>query len=216
MLESASTSLGKLAPNPTVVYWMENPSLNATANALPRRHQITVDEHHRMGKAGIFSEDDRVELIEGEIIDMAPIGNRHASTIRKLIHLLSGIVRDHALLDVQNPIALGDRSEPEADIVLLRPRENFYSGNPPAAEDVLLLIEVADTSLTYDQAVKIPLYARYGIPEVWLVDLCGEAIKVFRQPSPEGYLEVSQHGRGQRIRPSLVPQVEVDPTEVIA
>ncbi len=195
---------------------MENLSLNATANAPPRRHQISVDEYHRMGKAGIFSEDDRVELIEGEIIDMAPIGNRHASTIRKLIHLLSGIVRDHALLDVQNPLALGDHSEPEPDIVLLRPREDFYTAKVPAAEDVLLLIEVADTSLSFDQAVKVPLYARYGIPEVWLVDLCGEIIKVFRQPSPEGYLDVSQRGRGQRIRPSLLPEVEVDPTDVIA
>jgi Uma2 family endonuclease len=169
-----------------------------------------------MGEAGIFSEDDRLELIEGELIDMAPLGNRHSTAVRKLIYRLSKTVGDRALLDVQNPVVLDETSEPEPDLVLLRPNADFYAKSPPMPADVLLRIKVADTSLHYDRSSKIPLYARHGIPEVWLVDLAGYRVEVFREPSAEGYCEVRPYGPAERLRPSLLPEIEVDLADVSA
>lgn len=184
-------------------------------NVLPCRHRITVAEYHRMAEAGIFTEDERVELIDGELIDMTPIGNRHTTVIRKLIYLLSGATRGQALLDVQNPIFLGEHSEPQPDVVLLRPREDFYAASPPCAQDVLLLIEVADTSSSYDRSVKVPLYARFGIPEVWLVDLPGRVIEVFQEPSPEGYRQVRKYYPGEELKPGLLPVVSLRVDELL-
>ncbi|MBN2701122.1 MAG: Uma2 family endonuclease [Methylothermaceae bacterium] len=163
-----------------------------------------------MGEAGILSEDDRVELINGEIIDMAPIGNRHTTAVRKLIHFLSSAIRGKALLDVQNPILLGERSEPQPDITLLRIREDFYAEKPPAPEDVLLLMEVSDTSSSYDRSIKMPLYAEHGIREAWLIDLEKKTVEIFREPSPEGYRETKRIGSEESIRPSLCPEVKIE------
>ncbi len=186
--------------------------MNANADALPRRHRITAEEYHRMGEAGIFSEDDRVELIEGEIIDMTPIGSGHANTVDELVRMIAPRLREDKRLRVQNPIVLDHTNEPQPDLAIIKNRS--YSDAHPGPEDILLLIEVADTSLTYDRTVKIPLYARHGIAEAWLVDLPGKAVEIFRYPSPNGYLDVDRHRPGQRLQALLVPEVEVDPGEL--
>ncbi len=135
-----------------------------------------------MAETGILTEDDRVELIEGEIIEMSPIGSRHVACVNRVNRILSRTVGQSVIVSVQNPIYLDDFSEPEPDIALLRPRADFYEQELPAASDVLLLIEVADTSVDYDRNKKLPLYARASIPEMWLVDLSAHTITIYAQP----------------------------------
>ena len=168
---------------------------------------FTVAEYHRMAEAGILGEDDRVELIEGEIVKMAPIGIRHAACVRRLNRVFSGRVGERAIVDVQNPVRLGGHSEPQPDVVLLRPRADLYGVSHPGPEDVLLIVEVAETSAEDDRAVKVPLYARSGIPEVWLVDLAEGQIEVFRHPSPQGYQEVRTVRRGEALAPLTLPEI---------
>ncbi|CAL1241959.1 Uma2 family endonuclease [Candidatus Methylocalor cossyra] len=187
--------------------------MNVNAHPLPSRHRFTVEDYHRLGEIGVLSEDDRVELIEGEIIDLAPIGTQHAETLRKLIRALASHLPPEALLDVRDPIRIGG-SEPQPDIAIIRNRS--YVDVHPGPEDVLLLIEVADTSLEFDRSIKIPLYARHGIPEVWLIDLAGRAVEVFRDPAAEGYRDVRRYGPAGRIRPVLIPELEVDLAAVLA
>lgn len=165
---------------------------------------FTVAEYHRMAEAGILSEDDRVELIEGEIVEMAPIGSRHAGHVNRLNRLFSQWAGDQAIVSVQNPVRLGEHSEPQPDLALLKPRSDFYAQSHPGPEDVLLVVEVAETSADYDREVKVPLYARFGVPEVWLVDLAGEGIEVYRQPSPQGYQEARTVRRGEAVAPLLL------------
>ena len=174
-----------------------------------RRHRLTVKAFHRMGDAGIVTASERVELIEGELLDMSPIGSHHAGTVLRLNQLLNRAVGDAALVAMHNPVTLDDHSEPEPDIVLLRPQQDFYIKAHPGAGDVLLLIEVADTSLAYDRDIKIPLYARYGIPEVWLLDLPGESLEIHRQPSSEGYRMVLRPARDDTVSPLCLPTVRL-------
>lgn len=180
-----------------------------------QRHRFTASEYHRMAEAGILSEDDRVELIEGELVEMTPIGSRHAACVKRLNQLLSQQVGQHALVSVQDPIRLGERSEPEPDLAVLRPRADFYASAHPGAEDALLVVEVAEASLDYDRAVKLPLYARFGIPEVWLVDLTDEGVEVYRRPTPQGYQEVQRLGRGQRVSSQTVSNLELAVDEIL-
>jgi hypothetical protein len=166
-----------------------------------RRRRFTREEYHRMADAGILHEDDRVELIEGEIVLMTPIGRRHAACVAELTRLLVPAVANRALLWPQNPITLPNESEPQPDIVLLRPRADRYRQDDAHPEDVLLLVEVADTSQRYDRSVKLPLYGAAGVPEVWIVDLPGEVIEIYRRPTPSGYSQVEQIGRGGVVAP---------------
>ena len=163
-----------------------------------------------MCEAGVFREGDRLELIQGEIIEMSPIGKRHATAVRRLNNLLARrLGEDEALVDAQNPVVLGDISEPQPDLVLLRPRPDFYAEHP-RPEDILLLIEVADTSLAYDREVKIPICARYGVPEVWIADLNGAAVEVYRQPTADGYSLVERLDDPEAvISPRLLPQLRL-------
>ncbi|GIX47745.1 MAG: hypothetical protein KatS3mg131_1956 [Candidatus Tectimicrobiota bacterium] len=143
------------------------------AVTLPKR-RFTVAEYHKLAEAGILSEDERVELIEGEIVAMAPIGSRHAGAVKRLLDQFIPLqAARRVLLSVQDPIRLGEHSEPQPDVALLRPRPDFYAAEHPGPEEVLLVVEVAETSAEYDREVKVPLYARFGVPEVWLVDLAG-------------------------------------------
>ena len=158
-----------------------------TANDIIQKHRLTVEEYHRMGEAGILGPQDRVELIEGEIIDMSPIGSNHAGTVNYLNQVLFAALQENAIISPQNPIILNDRNEPEPDIVLLKPRKDFYRQSHPTPNDVLLIIEVADTSLRYDSEIKIPLYARYGIPEVWIVDLENNQLTKYLSPNDDHY-----------------------------
>ena len=153
--------------------------MSAPAFQQPHPHRYSIADFHRMGGAGIFAPDVRVELIQGEIIDMSPIGSGHAGLVKHLIRIFSHTLDDTTIIAVQDPVVLNDFSEPQPDLALLRYREDFYANSHPRAEDVLLIVEVADTSLQYDREVKLPLYARAGIPEVWLVDVEGQVVECY-------------------------------------
>ena len=176
----------------------------------PARHKLNVDDYHRMAEAGILGEDDRVELIDGELIDMAPIGQSHAGVVNALTHALVMAVAGRAIVSVQNPLRLNRLNEPQPDFVILRPREDFYQlGARPGPDDVLVMIEVADSSLRYDRAVKLPLYARAGIGEVWIVDLRRRVVDVHRTPDGDKYATVETHGPDDTITLALRPEISV-------
>lgn len=142
-----------------------------------------------MGEKGVFAPDARLELIEGEIVEMAPIGSPHAGRVNMLNRLLSRRVGDRAVVSVQNPLIAGERSVPQPDLALLVPRSDAYTDSHPTAADVLLVVEVSDTTLAFDLGAKLALYARSGIPEVWIVDVGGRAVRAFREPVAGGYRE---------------------------
>jgi len=169
------------------------------------RRRFTVEDYHRMGEAGILSEDDRVELIEGEIVEMTPVGSRHAGCVNRLVRLFHRTVGDRALVSVQNPVRLGQHSEPQPDVALLKPRADFYAASHPGPGEVLLLVEVVESSAHYDREVKVPLYARAGIQEVWLVDLTKGCVEVHRNPAGASYAEVLRLRRGDRLAPAAFP-----------
>jgi Uma2 family endonuclease len=168
------------------------------------RRRFTVHDYHRMGEAGILHEDDRVELIEGEIVEMAAIGTRHFACVNGLTRLLVRGVGDAAIVSVQNPVRLDEHTEPQPDLAVLQTRD--YRESLPRPEDVLLLIEVSDTTLSYDRNVKLPLYARAGIPEVWIVDLAGETVERYTGPSGDSYRHVERARRGEEIRSAALPE----------
>ena len=179
------------------------------------RRSFTVEEYHRMIQAGILTEDDLVELIEGEIVAMTSIGSKHAACVNRLTRLFSDQVGRRAILSVQNPINLGERSEPQPDLALLRVRPDFYASSHPEPPDVLLVGEVAETSAEVDREVKVPLYARAGIREVWLVDLAGGCVEIYREPASAGYQQVQRVRRGQQLSPHAVPDLELAMDDVL-
>lgn len=168
---------------------------------------FTAAEYYRMAEAGILSEDDRVELIEGEVVRMSPISSRHQGCVNRLTRLFDRRVGDAAIVEVQGPIRLDDYSEPEPDLTLLRPRDDFYAQSHPTPADVLLIVEVAETSQRYDREVKLPLYARAGIPEAWLADLAEDAIYAHTEPVNGVYQRVRRVQRGESLAPQLLPHV---------
>lgn len=168
---------------------------------------ISVDEYRHMAEDGLFSEDDRVELIEGEIVEMAAIGNRHAAGVRRITRLFNRCLLDQVIIDAQNPVQLGDLSEPEPDITLLAFRDDDYASAAPTAADVVLLVEVADSSAGFDRGVKAPLYARYRVREYWLADLPGGVLEVHRRPGFDAYREVRRLRRGDTIAPDAFPGI---------
>ena len=178
------------------------------------RHRFSVEEYHRMGQAGIFSEDARVELIEGEILEMTPIGSRHAAQVARLTDVLTFLLQRHAIVWVQNPVQLGSTIEPQPDLCVLRRRPDFYANAHPGPDDILLVIEVADTSLEFDRTVKIPLYARTGIHEAWLVDTSG-SIEVHRGPTQEGYRDMQRAAHGQRLTVEAFPDLSFPVDELL-
>jgi Uma2 family endonuclease len=172
------------------------------------RYRFTVAEYHRMGEAGILPEDSRIELIAGDIVVREPIGSYHAGTVNRLNRLWTSMLGERVVVQVQNPVELTeDDTEVQPDVTLLRPRPDFYASSHPVAADVLLLIEVADTSLTRDRRVKIPLYARAGIREVWLVDLAGDRLEVHRDPQAGRYRHTRTFERGESVGPEAFPDL---------
>ena len=163
------------------------------------RHRLTVDDFHKMGEAGILAPDARVELIEGEVIDMTPIGSRHAGLVKRLNDVLTRQVQGKAIVALQDPVVLGEESEPQPDLMVLHRREDYYAAEHPGPGDVLLLIEVADSTVAYDRDVKIPLYARHGIGEVWLVDLEEQRIEAYHHPQGGEYRHVDVHRTGRLV-----------------
>lgn len=151
------------------------------------RRLITVDEYDRMAEAGILTEHDRVELIHGEIIEMSPIGSKHASTVNRISNLLKDYLGKRAIISVQNPIRIGDLSEPEPDVAVLKPAKDFYAEQHPGPQDIVLIVEVAGTSLEYDREVKMPLYASAGIHECWLINLEQKEIEAYRFPTENAF-----------------------------
>jgi Uma2 family endonuclease len=176
----------------------------------PRRRRFTLDEYHRMGEVGILHEDSRVELIEGEIIEMSPIGSPHASTVARIQAFFAERVGRRAIVWTQNPLLMPrHESEPQPDIILLERRADFYAGALPEPSDVRLLIEVADSSLSYDRYTKVPLYARAGVAEVWIVDVDHRRVEIHRGPTARRYREVRTPGADERFAPLAFPAVEV-------
>lgn len=173
------------------------------------RKRFTTSEYHSMAAAGILSEDDRVELIEGEILEMAAIGSRHAACVKRLNGIFTRELAGRALVGVQDPIQLDDFSEPEPDLALLRPHPDFYAQRHPTPADIFLLVEVADASGDYDRTVKSPLYAASGIPEAWLVDLVRSRVEVYREPSPRGYRGHLRLSVGERLSPLAFPGLSI-------
>ncbi len=170
-----------------------------------RRRLLTVDEYHRMGDAGILTENDRVELIEGELVAMAPIGSEHAAATNVLNRLLVVAVGDRAIVSVQNPVRLTQHSEPQPDFAVLKPRD--YRATLPRPEDTLLAVEVASTSLGYDRTVKLALYARSGIPEVWIVNLAAKEVEVYRASVGDRYTSANTVGQSGSVAIEAIPGV---------
>ena len=155
-----------------------------------------------MGEVGILPEDSRIELIAGEIVVREPIGTRHAGTVNRLTRLWTSRLGERAVVQIQNPIELPtEDSEPQPDVTLLRPRADFYTTAHPLAADVLLLIEVADSTLAVERRVRMPLYARAAIQEAWLLDLTDDRAEVYHAPTPRGYQDVVRLERGQQQAP---------------
>lgn len=181
----------------------------------PRR-LFTVSEFYQMADAGIFSEDDRVELLAGEIVEMSPIGSRHASCVDRLARSLHQQAGSSLIVRTQSPIRLDDHSEPQPDIAVIRFREDFYRDAHPGPADVLLIVEVADTSVDVDRGVKGPLYARAGIPEVWVVDLSDRFVDVYQDPYRDAYRQHRRIGLRDRLTSVSVPVLSLPAADVLA
>ncbi|MCX8114709.1 MAG: Uma2 family endonuclease [Burkholderiaceae bacterium] len=174
------------------------------------RHRLTVEQYHRMAETGVLARDARVELIEGVIVEMAPIGSRHAATVKRLNALLTSAVVGRAIVSVQDPIRLGDRSEPQPDLALLRPREDFYADAPPTAADTLLIIEVSQATAAYDRQIKVPLYAQHGVPEVWIIDLDFSLVRFYRTPQADRYADITATETPGPTPVLMLPGVTID------
>ena len=177
------------------------------------RRLFTVSDYYRMGDAGVFGPDERVELLEGEILRMNPIGPRHANCVDRLTHLFVTSLGDRVQVRVQNPVRLNELSEVQPDLALLRRDRNVEVH--PGPSDVVLLVEVADTSVAFDRQVKLPLYARAGVPEVWIVDLPAGAVEVHREPQATGYSASGQLGGGDSISPAAFPDARFSVGEIL-
>jgi Uma2 family endonuclease len=176
--------------------------------------KFTVEQYERMIEAGVFPPEYRAELINGEIIEMSPIGSRHAACVGRLTRILTRML-DEPIVWVQNPIRLGDHSEPEPDIAVLKPREDFYAGSLPTAADVLLVIEVSDSTLEYDRRIKVPLYARSGVPELWIVNLTDERIETYADAAGDAYRLEGDAGRGDEARARGVAGLRLGVEEIL-
>jgi Uma2 family endonuclease len=180
-----------------------------------QRYRFTVDQYHQMGEAGILSPDCRVELIDGEIFEMSPIDPWHAGVVNWLNHRFVTGLGGRAVIHVQNPTIVDRRSEPQPDLMLLKPRDDFYRTAHPTPEDALLVVEVAHTSLAHDRRRKLPLYARTGVSEVWIVNRRADAVDVFRGPSPQGYRDQFRCGRGEELAPSAFPDLRLSVDDIL-
>jgi Uma2 family endonuclease len=169
------------------------------------KKRFTADEYQRMGQVGILSEDDRVELIDGEVVAMTPIGARHNACVNHAARALMRAAGDDAIVQSQGSVRLGPYSEPAPDLVLLRPRPDFYVSHLPGADEILLVVEVSDSSIEYDRDVKAPIYAMSGIPEYWIADLNANVLWRYSSPERGVFQRVEECRRGQSIATQLLP-----------
>lgn len=179
------------------------------------RHRFTVDDYYKMAEAGILGEGDRVELIDGEIVDMTPIGRRHQACVDRLNDLMVSSLRGKAIVRVQGSLRLDEHSEPQPDLVLLRYRPDYYATADAGPADTLLVVEVAETSARYDRRVKVPLYARAGIPEVWLVDVDAGRVAIYREPGPQDYRRVVTVRGEERVSPQAFPDLGLTAADIL-
>ena len=184
--------------------------MSLTMTQWPRRHRITVANYYRMAEAGLFEPGDRVELVNGDIVDMPPMGSRHAGILHRLARMLDAAIGERASVRQQLPLRLDDESEPQPDIALVEPREDDYIGRHPSACDVLLVVEVSLATLAYDRDVKVPLYARHGVPEAWIVDLNEDCLQVYREPAAGAYRSAEEPAEWGPIEVAAIPGVRLD------
>lgn len=181
----------------------------------PQKHLTDIAEWHRMGEAGIFPPESHLELIEGEILHMAPIGFNHAGHVNRLNSFLTLLTHGQAIPSVQNPVQLGDLSEPQPDFLLLRPEPSFYSSRHPDAPDVILLVEVSDSTLRFDRQQKLRLYASHNIPEYWIVNLIDNCLEVYRQPQDGDYLDKSVLTTADSLNLVALPELQVSVAAIL-
>ena len=184
--------------------------MNLPADLGVKRRSITVEAYHRMGEVGIIAPDARVELIEGEVVEMAPIGSRHSGMVTRLTRLLVQAAGDRGLVSVQNPVWLSRITEPQPDLTLLKPRADDYQSATPRPEDVLLVVEIAETSPRYDREIKVPLFAAHAIPELWIVDVGERVLWTYRELRAGAYAKIEKTDRPGRLRLAAAPDIEVD------
>ena len=179
------------------------------------KRQFNVREYNQMPQAGILKEDEKVELIRGEIVKMSPVGRRHAACVNRLNQLFSQRLGNLVLVSVQNPVELDNYSEPEPDIALLKPKTDFYESGHPTPGEIFLIVEVADTTIKGDREVKIPLYAEDNVIEVWLVNLNEQCLEIYRKPTPKGYELVQNLRRGQSLSIQKFPNINIQVDEIL-
>ena len=182
----------------------------------PTRRRFTVAEYYALADIGIISENDRIELLDGDLIVMPPIGDWHAASVNRFTNSLPLLLQGRAIVCVQNPMRLDDNSEPQPDIMLLRWRDDFYGGGHPGPANVLLLIEIADTSVDYDRSAKLPAYARAGISEVWIATRQDSRIEAYTEPAEGEYSNVRYAGPGESIAPQAFPEMVLEVGSLIA
>ena len=180
-----------------------------------KRRRFTVAEYYAMAEAGILTEQDRVELLDGEIVLMAPIGNRHQSSVDGQGEMFTLRLQGRANVRVQGPVRLDDDNEPEPDVMLLRRRDDYYATGHPGPNDVLLLIEVADSTLEFDRNEKLPLYARAGIPEVWIANLQDRRVESYTDPAEDGYATVRYFEVGSSVAPLSFPDIALEVARIV-
>ena len=186
-----------------------------TGMSVQTKHRFSVKEYYRMAETGVLRPDARVELLNGEIIDMSPIGPFHGGVVKRLIDLFTQKARERWLVCAQDPVRLDDHSEPEPDLMLLKRAADFYTSRHPKPEDVRLLIEVSDTTLELDRAEKLPAYGRSGIAEVWIVNLTEQTIEVYREPHFTGYASKTVLRAASQATPQAFPDIAVDVAELL-
>ena len=187
---------------------MTTPAVSASPTiSAPARRRFTVAEYYAMADAGILSEDDRVELLDGDLVVMPPIGNWHGGSVKLFANTFPPVLQGRAIVAVQDPVTLDEHSEPQPDVTLLQCRDDFYRNGHPGPGDVLLLIEVADSSVEFDRTVKLAAYARAGIPEVWIAARPERRIEVYTDPDAGSYATVRYHGPGETVAPQAFPDI---------
>jgi Uma2 family endonuclease len=189
--------------------WYEAGQAGGAAMVVLPRRPFTVDDYARMRETGILTEDDRVELIDGEIVVMSPLGSRHIALLIRLNKLLIRAVQDEAVISPQNAIQLDDYTEPQPDLAVLRPKEDDYEQQLPRPDDIFFLIEISDTTVAYDREVKLPRYAAAHIAEVWIIDVANQTIDQYTQLFEGRYTSVKKHFRGMSIQSVTVPKIRL-------
>jgi Uma2 family endonuclease len=180
------------------------------------RKKFMVGQYHQMIESGILTDRDRVELLNGEILEMSPVGRRHAACVDRLTELLILRLASKVIVRTQNPIRLSDDSEPQPDIAILRRRDDFYARGHPQPDDIFLVIEVADTTIEFDREIKIPTYAQENISVVWLVDLNAEVVEVFQEPTTQGYGNCQQFQPGQMLTIPNFPEIQLGVDQILS